>query len=62
MALRNVRVFISILVIGVAAACGGGEAPSDPMSAAPTGPAPAPVDPGDRRERHRHGGARRHAA
>ena len=26
MALRNVRVFISILVIGVAAACGGGEA------------------------------------
>ena len=45
MALRNVRVFISILVIGVAAACGGGETPSDLMSAAPTGPAPAPVDP-----------------
>ncbi len=45
MALRNVRVFVSILVLAVAAACGGGEDPSDPMSAAPTGPAAAPLDP-----------------
>ena len=42
MALRNVRVFVSILVLAVAAACGGGEAPSEPMS---TAPAAAPLDP-----------------
>ena len=45
MALRNVRVFVSILVIAVAAACGGGEAPSEPMRAEPTGPAATPLDP-----------------
>ena len=45
MALRNVRVFVSILVIAVAAACGGGEAPSEPMSAEPTGPPATPLDP-----------------
>ena len=45
MALRNVRVFVSILVIAVAAACGGGEAPSEPMGAEPTGPPATPLDP-----------------
>ncbi len=38
MALRNVRVFVSILVLAVAAACGGGEAPSEPTPTAPEAP------------------------
>ena len=38
MAFRNVRVFVSILVLAVAAACGGGEAPSEPTSTVPEAP------------------------
>ena len=45
MALRNVGVFVSILVIAVAAACGGGGAPSEPMSVEPTAPPATPLDP-----------------